>query len=82
MWDGPKKTDSCLWAVLRPFVWLHVILIAIAVLAIISSVASSWLHEILGPALAPVVIGWSWIVLIALFLFLVIVSLIRHRRTK
>jgi len=82
MWDGLKKTDSCLWAILRPFVWLYVILIAIAVLAIISSVASTWLHEILGSTLALVVIAWSWVALIAVVLFAVIVSLIRRRRTK
>ena len=82
MWDGLKKTDSCLWAILRPFVWLHVILIAIAVLAIISSVASTWLHKALGPALAPVVIAQSWVALIVVVIFAVIVSLVRRRRTK
>ena len=82
MWDGLKKTDSCLWAILRPFVWLYVILIAIAVLAIISSVASTWLHKTLGSTLALAVIASSWVVLIAVVLFAVIVSLVRRRRTK
>lgn len=82
MWDGLKKTDSCLWAILRPFVWLNVILIAIAAIVLVGSVASAWLHKALGPTLALAVIAWSWVVLIAVVLFAVIVSLIRRRRTK
>ena len=82
MWDGPKKADSCLWAVLRPFVWLHVILIAIAIMAIVSSVASGWLHRILGPTLAPTVIGCIWLALIGLALFAVIRPLFGQRRAK
>ena len=75
MWDGLKKTDSCLWAVLRPFVWLSLIVMAIAFMA-------GLIHAILASHHPAQTLIPFLLVLIAVVLLAVIVWLIRRRRTK
>ena len=74
MWDGLKKTDSCLWAVLRPFVWLCVILFAIGFMG-------GLMYGILAPYPAQTLIRFL-LGLIVLVLLAVIVWLVLRRHTK